>query len=632
MQSSADGENLTERSALRIQAAAVAAQQAALDEEEARLRQRQGALEQQQDQLASHLEEKRKRLLALQEHIQAERRALHGDRSAYEAYVAQVTGDLGQAQREVLEQQEAMQTERRRLNALVRRFKKRTQRTLQAERNRVALREEELANEECNLAKEREALEQGHAELAEDRLQWNAEYELGRRRLRDAWQRLRQAQQAWRRRRRLERAALKLRGQELENAEFAFREAQDALARDQQAWENRRLDLERDIEGLRRRFNNQRLKLVEQQQLASEASASRDLATGTSLMLVPATNAMPALSAPADANVKERLALLERLAGDLADQRLELAEQWQRLLETQARCTDDQARATAEIEALLERMDRQEQSDQAHEHRRADLEAALEHRRRELAALHQQLIGWRARLHAREHSWESERTRLLANLGRREELAESQLDGLVELRQRWVERRQQEIQRLHAEREGYERLRQELATLRQDVEERSATLEDERRKLAEKALALEQLRQEVLVRTDDSAAGERRLQRLRRRWLTQQAEALRAVKRGRQALQAELAAISARSADLERRAAEVARADAELTDKLTAWEHKQILASTRHTRLQQALQTAHAERACLERELSKMRDEIERVARALLDEGDPPTLQIERAA
>src|SRR5262249_48488461 len=65
--------------AVRLQVAAVAAQQVALSEQEARLVQRQGALEQQEEQLAGHLEEKRRKIHALHERVKVERAALRDD-------------------------------------------------------------------------------------------------------------------------------------------------------------------------------------------------------------------------------------------------------------------------------------------------------------------------------------------------------------------------------------------------------------------------------------------------------------------------------------------------------------------------------------------------------------------------
>src|SRR5947209_11745457 len=93
--------------ALRIQAAAVAAQQAALTDEELRLQQRRGALENQEAQLAAHLDDRRRRLLELQEELKTGRAALEAERAA------------------VREQTEAAANERRRLTELRQRMQQR---------------------------------------------------------------------------------------------------------------------------------------------------------------------------------------------------------------------------------------------------------------------------------------------------------------------------------------------------------------------------------------------------------------------------------------------------------------------------------------------------------------------------
>ena len=72
------------RRAVRIQAAAVAAQQSALNEEEMRLEQRRIALDKQEEQLAVHLEERRGRLLQIQEQTRQERETLQAARVAAE--------------------------------------------------------------------------------------------------------------------------------------------------------------------------------------------------------------------------------------------------------------------------------------------------------------------------------------------------------------------------------------------------------------------------------------------------------------------------------------------------------------------------------------------------------------------
>src|SRR5439155_14496141 len=145
-------------------------------------------------------------------------------------------------------------------------------------------------------------------------------------------------------------------------------------------------------------------------------------------------------------------------------------------------------------------------------------------------------------------------------------------------------------------------------------------LEEEKRQITEKTLALEQVRSELTSRSGDGAATERRLERWRRRGRAQNAAASRALARDRKALQAELATLEARSAELERRAADLTVAEADLSKNTTAWEHKQVLTHTRQARLEQELQIALAHRAATEQELAKMRDEVERIASNLLDE------------
>jgi chromosome segregation ATPase len=135
----------SDRDALRLQIAAVAAQQVALGEEEVRLLHRKTALKLQEEQLSSHLEEKRRKILALHERARAERKALHQNRVAYEKHVAKITDNLTGAQREVLVNQESLWAERRRLAELYRRLRRRLYRQQEVERDYVKRREEDLA-------------------------------------------------------------------------------------------------------------------------------------------------------------------------------------------------------------------------------------------------------------------------------------------------------------------------------------------------------------------------------------------------------------------------------------------------------------------------------------------------------
>src|SRR5262249_5606784 len=73
-----------EKDALRVQAAAVAAQQATLAEVESQLDQRRQILERQEKQLAHHLDERRQRLIELQDEVRTSREELQKQQTTFE--------------------------------------------------------------------------------------------------------------------------------------------------------------------------------------------------------------------------------------------------------------------------------------------------------------------------------------------------------------------------------------------------------------------------------------------------------------------------------------------------------------------------------------------------------------------
>ena len=675
------------RAPLRLQAAAVAAQQAALSEEEAKLVQRRTALEQQEEQLAAHLEEKRRKLVLLSERAQAERSALEQDRAGYDQHIAKVTGDLTQTQREMLESQQKMQAERKRLMELQKRIRQRWHRFWFAERQKFNLREEQLQAEARALEEQNLLLQEREKVLAGKRLRFHALYELGRGHLRDAWTRLRQDQFRWKHRRGKERAALKVRGRDVENAERQLLEAQRLFLKEKRAWDAKKGGLQSEVDGLEARVQNQRLKVLDQQDelvrldldiayrqqmleglpeppaVPQPADAVGQTPPATPALVAPGVEGAPVpqpllkpdlpfkmgpkkllkkLAAVVSESKKESVELpdtwperfreLERLAGDLADQRLQLVEQWQRLGILHEHWEKDRLHASVELEELARRLvekghvlaEREQASHQA--------DQVLRQRHDELVQIRQQMIAWRARLRVREKAWQGERTQLLTEVRNREELADQHLNTLVDLRHRWAKRRRQELEKLRDERQSFESLRKEFGQQRLQLTEQTTALEEEKRILAEKALALEQYRKEFLSKGEENPAAERRIERLRRRWITQNASAIRATTKDREHLQAELTALEARHADLQKRADALSQAELDLTEKMTAWEHKQALAAARQTRIQLELQSAEAQRQLFEQQVAKMKEEIERIARALIDEPDPPTSLALKAA
>jgi pSer/pThr/pTyr-binding forkhead associated (FHA) protein len=331
-----------------------------------------------------------------------------------------------------------------------------------------------------------------------------------------------------------------------------------------------------------------------------------------------------AVSADARDARDQRFQHLETLAGALADQRLQLVEQWRRLGDLQEQWEKDRHETSQEMDTLARRLvDRghlvaqREQADQ-------QAEQVLRRRHEELVQIRHQMIAWRARLRIREKAWEGERSRLLTEVRSREELADRHLNTLVDLRQRWAKRRRQELEKLRTERQGMESLRKENGQQRQLLLDQAASLEVDKRALAEKALVLEQYRKEFLCKVNNPGV-ERRLERLRRRWITLNATAIRAAAREREALKTALEALKGRHAELHNRADAVAQAEVDLIEKQTDWEHRQALADARQTRIQHELQSAEAQRNLSEQQVARMKEEIERIARALIDEPDPPT-------
>src|SRR5207302_8569122 len=135
--------------------------------------------------------------------------------------------------------------------------------------------------------------------------------------------------------------------------------------------------------------------------------------------------------------------------------------------------------------------------------------------------------------------------------------------------------------------------------------------------------ALETYRQEVFGKAA-SPGARRRLERLRRRWITVNAAAIRAAVRERESLKAILLILEERLGERHQRAEAVAQAQADLSERQASWEHNQPLVAPRQSRLQHELQSAESQRKASEQQVASMQEEIERIARALIDEPDPP--------
>ena len=226
--------------------------------------------------------------------------------------------------------------------------------------------------------------------------------------------------------------------------------------------------------------------------------------------------------APADpAAWHDRFAGLDRLAGELADQRCHLLEQYKRLAEIQDVWQRQRDQAAVELEGLAKRLLAEEESLRQRDQQTVLVEELLHKRRQETDAASQEMQADLAQLRAREEAFAHEHQQQMLAVRQREVLLGEQLAGIAELRQRWNRRRQQEIDDLRANRAFVDQQQKEVNTRRLELFDKGQQVEEDRRTLSEKALALEQYHQEVFLRAKDPAAQQRASSRLQRHWLAQ---------------------------------------------------------------------------------------------------------------
>jgi hypothetical protein len=634
-----------EKDALRIQAAAVVAQQAALTEEEMKLKQREVALERQEAQLAAHLEAKRGQLAALQQQVSEARVGLRRERAEFEEQTKRMQADVERDRKEAATQQQQALLERNRLVELRRRLKRRWNRHWAAQEAALKRRNDALRDEWQRLAKENDKAEKRKADLAAARLCLNAEVELGRRQLREDRADLSREQRAWKQRHSHERLELQKHSQLLRQRESLLAEVERELLDEKEQWKGARVHLEKEIEGLDTRARNQRQRMLELQEEANQLQAKigelrADVEPEVQAAQPPDDNVSPPGPAAAPAPMPaptgeaewEQVTRLDRLASDLADQRVHLAEQCECLVRAEENWRQAHAEVVAELEAVARSLQQREEALRSRERVLQVAEIDLRQRREELVQERFQLDAWRSRMVARESAWEGDRTIVLAQAQAGEDLAKRRLAALDEQRRRLKQRQRQEstdCQKAHTQ---FVEARRLYATLWEDCLRRSAVLDLEKRTLAERTLALEQYRLETVGQASDAAAAERQLERLRRRWAALFTEAERNLDRERKALQAELGRIESRSQEVERQTADIHEREAKFSTRQTEWEGHQAQVEEANARQRKELECLRAQREQQERQLAALRDEVERMAHTLLVQSETAAFPIVQAA
>ena len=514
---------------IRIQIAAVVAQQIAVDERERQLEEQRLALEQQRAQLDADLGEQQRRLAEAAEHHEADKRAW------------------------ALEQAEARRQADQREADL-----KRERQAVREDRTRLAGERARLEERAAGLNRIQSELRSREADLAICQVRFNTERELDSRVLQHGMQQLAEDQKRWHIRRNRERAALQVRRLQVVEGERKLAEARALLLREKHAWEEQQRLLETELYGLHARIGHERQKLHK-----TPVPVAQILAP-----LSPHPSEGPHVAR------FERVVDLDRLAGELADQRQHLVEQWDRLARAQLAWQAERDEAATALETLTHRFAQQEDALTHREKEAESTDARLQEWRDQLEQIRRETALAQARAQAERQTWEAERDLTVGNARQLSELARRQLDALSEVRKKWNRKRRVESTSLRTERRAIAHLLQGLARAR------------------------------LNLACDDQVAG----------------------------LQQDLDVVEGLLDELTQKIERLACAQNELNERETALDERETLIAANQARLDQARQDAEGRRRHAERRLAVVEEESEHLARALLPDTEPPMEPLERAA
>jgi hypothetical protein len=624
---SADRDALArERDALRIQVAAVAAQQVACLEEETRLKRRQLAFERQEQQLAAHLEEERTQLDTVQSETRAARAALRAEQTAWQTQREQLLRGLEQAKHEAAFAEQQAHEERDRLKQLQRRFKVRWRRHWSVERTTLQQRQAEVVAERAGLVDLQEELRRERALLDATRLEANGDIELGRRQLQAERDRL----HVEREQHAAAQTQFAIAHADAEQALHArmddVAQAERILGAEKRQWAAEKADREQELESLEAR-------IVSRRQLLQESNSG-------ALPAAPATRAETPASQPPvlllasclSADEEAELFRLEQLAEDLGDQRSQLNELLCRWLLHYQEWQREQRNAADELVALAERLREREAALDERERLRVVDEEHIQGTRQAHVDERRSLEAWHSRLAAQEAGWRVEREGLVAEQQGREAFLSRQRSALDNLRRHWTERRRLEVEQVREERQLLRNLRQEMAQARHEWLARCEALDRKQRELAELELALEQERLERLNQADDVIAAERQIDQLRRRIARLHAAVENNFTRQWHALQLEAGRLEESHEQLAGQEQEHRERAAALATLQAVVEHECTLAQAAQAEITQELHATQTRLALSSQEARTLQEEVERLARLLLEEETPGHAALPRAA
>jgi septal ring factor EnvC (AmiA/AmiB activator) len=272
----------------------------------------------------------------------------------------------------------------------------------------------------------------------------------------------------------------------------------------------------------------------------------------------------------------------------------------------------------------------------------ADREQALARQKREWIGVEQRIHADRQALAQSQLRFDADQARTAASLAEQTRQLEAQRADLIARDRRLTQRefRLNELLRLWGRRRKHA-----IDTLNQAIQDclaergewsaaRDAWLREyehaigERRELASRMLAIEQVRAEALKDTDQSPVMKKRLERIERHWIHQFDADVRELDRLRDTLATEAARLDESAAQVRRERLAAAEQLVAADDRLAALEADQAALVTERSRLAESAAVERDGRATAESQILVLRDEVEGLSRLLIDSPHP----IERAA
>ena len=323
---------------------------------------------------------------------------------------------------------------------------------------------------------------------------------------------------------------------------------------------------------------------------------------------------------------------LSRLAGCLADQRLHLLEQWRGVLDVQDHWQTQRDAVLDELEDSGRRLADRERQVVEREQQLATRSAQLEERHQALVQMRLVLEGRQARFSAGAQEWEADRARVLAEAQAEQDTAVARIKRLERLCRRTRKRHRADAEALHEARQRCAEARQQYVELWQESRTRTEALVREQQTLAGETLALERLRLEVLGKAEDAAAAEKRLEKLHSQSQALVERAERELERQRAILLVESTRLEERSQALRHDEERVITWRRKLAKRQRRWDERTVAARDADTLRLQELERLTVQHEADVKKLRELRDEVERLARLMMDESGDGSAPTTRAA